>query len=141
MRAWTRELKAQGLAPEFKILHPPTEQWSKVVSEHEAVHPVLNWRIQRSTMPPDGLPVNIKPLLAANIRTQREHSGLTVEALAYRLSVAPMTVYRWEEGSRTPDVNDLNRLAAVYGMSPGDFFPTAQDIKRALRLLRKGEGG
>jgi transcriptional regulator with XRE-family HTH domain len=54
-------------------------------------------------------------------RYRREH-GLTQAALASELGVWPLTVWRWENGERTPRPKDAKRISAHTGISVGDLI-------------------
>ena len=49
--------------------------------------------------------------------------GLSQEALAKQLKVAPNTVSRWETGIYRPSLQDLERLARFFGVSMMSFLP------------------
>ena len=52
----------------------------------------------------------------------RRERGLTQEALAVRLEVSPNTVWRWENGERTPRPKEAKRISDRTGISPGDLM-------------------
>lgn len=54
-------------------------------------------------------------------RYRREH-GLTQAALASELGVWPLTVWRWENGERTPRPKDAKRISDHTGISVGDLI-------------------
>jgi len=54
-------------------------------------------------------------------RYRREH-GLTQAALASELGVWPLTVWRWENGERTPRPKDARRISHHTGISVGDLI-------------------
>jgi transcriptional regulator with XRE-family HTH domain len=58
-------------------------------------------------------------------RYRREH-GLTQAALASELGVWPLTVWRWENGERTPRPKDAKRISEKTGISLGDLYEGAQ---------------
>lgn len=64
--------------------------------------------------------------------------GISQEALAEKLGVAANTISRWETGTYQPDLDDLEELARLLGVSILDFFPrekvTTDD--RVASLLR-----
>ena len=49
------------------------------------------------------------------LKLRRRDIGMTQAALAERLEVDPVTVRRWEMGSRTPALVDVGRIEAVLG--------------------------
>jgi transcriptional regulator with XRE-family HTH domain len=50
--------------------------------------------------------------------------GISQEALAKLLTVAPNTISRWETATYHPSIEDLDKLARHFGISILDFFPT-----------------
>ena len=50
------------------------------------------------------------------IRELRQERGWTQFALALKVGVQPQTVYLWERGRRTPQVPQLRRLGALFGL-------------------------
>ena len=55
-------------------------------------------------------------------------TGISQEALAKGLGVASNTVSRWETGTYKPTIEDLDRLARVFGKSILEFFPS-EDVR------------
>jgi transcriptional regulator with XRE-family HTH domain len=49
--------------------------------------------------------------------------GISQEALARELDVAPNTISRWETGIYQPGLADLENLARFFGVSIISFFP------------------
>jgi transcriptional regulator with XRE-family HTH domain len=81
--------------------------------------------------------------VAAQIRELRQNynngEGLSQEALANHLHVAPNTISRWETGTYRPSLLDLEKLARFFGVSIMSFLPPdmvdAQD-DNLMALLR-----
>lgn len=55
--------------------------------------------------------------LAEQIRKYRKNSGLTQEALAEKLNTTRQSVSKWEQGSLEPNIQMLNNLAELFGVS------------------------
>jgi transcriptional regulator with XRE-family HTH domain len=55
--------------------------------------------------------------------------GLSQEALARLLDVAPNTISRWETGTYKPSLQDLESLSRVLGVSVLEFFPSDEEDK------------
>lgn len=55
--------------------------------------------------------------LADRIRTARKKAGLSQQQLAEQLFVSRQAVTKWESGKGTPDVHNLQRMAALFGVS------------------------
>lgn len=51
------------------------------------------------------------------LKKYREDNALTQEALAKSLGVAPLTVWRWENGKRTPRMRDLPMISEKTGLT------------------------
>ena len=64
--------------------------------------------------------------------------GLSQEALAKHLKVAPNTISRWETGIYRPSLEDLEKLARFFSVSIMSFFPleTNPDNDNLATLLR-----
>ena len=70
--------------------------------------------------------------------------GLSQEALAARLKVAPNTISRWETGTYRPSLKDLERISRFFGVSMMSFFPEEmvdededENLKALLRTARQ----
>jgi len=70
--------------------------------------------------------------------------GLSQEALAIRLKVAPNTISRWETGTYRPSLKDLERISRFFGVSMMSFFPHEmasededENLKALLRTARQ----
>ena len=55
----------------------------------------------------------------------RREQGLTQQALAEKLDVWPLTVWRWENGKRTPRLDQAKRIAKTTGIPVGDIMAGA----------------
>jgi transcriptional regulator with XRE-family HTH domain len=71
-----------------------------------------------------------------------EGRGLSQEALAQGLDVAPNTISRWETATYHPGLEDIERLARFFSVSILTFFPPEQvpedeEIKALLRAAAK----
>jgi transcriptional regulator with XRE-family HTH domain len=85
--------------------------------------------------------MNLMEHIAGKIRELRQSyggSGLSQEALASELKVAPNTISRWETGAYKPAIEDLDRMARFFGVSVLDFFPPeerpqSQEVSALLR--------
>ena len=70
--------------------------------------------------------------------------GLSQEALAAHLKVAPNTISRWETGTYRPGLKDLERISRFFGVSMMSFFPEQmigddedENLKALLRTARQ----
>jgi transcriptional regulator with XRE-family HTH domain len=86
--------------------------------------------------------------VAARIRDLRvsynSGEGLSQEALAEHLKVAPNTISRWETGTYRPSLKDLERISRFFGVSLLSFFPQEmageeedENLKALLRTARQ----
>jgi transcriptional regulator with XRE-family HTH domain len=81
--------------------------------------------------------------VARQIKEFRENynggEGLSQEALALELKVAPNTISRWETGTYRPSLEDIERLARFFGVSIMQFLPldsAKADNDKLVALLR-----
>ena len=70
--------------------------------------------------------------------------GLSQEALAAHLKIAPNTISRWETGTYRPSLKDLERISRFFGVSMMSFFPEDmvdddedENLKALLRTARQ----
>jgi len=86
--------------------------------------------------------------IAATIRDLRvnynNREGLSQDALAKQLKVAPNTISRWETGTYCPSVTDVERIARFFGVSMMAFMPPEmigkeedETLKALLRTARQ----
>ena len=61
--------------------------------------------------------------------------GLTQEELAPKMGTTANTISRWESGVYRPSVEDLHKLAKVFGVSISVFFPDMQISERQHALM------
>jgi transcriptional regulator with XRE-family HTH domain len=60
------------------------------------------------------------------IRELRTEKGLSQADLARKLEVSPVTVYRWESGTREISLTMLGQVAAELDAELSEFFPNPQ---------------
>jgi transcriptional regulator with XRE-family HTH domain len=72
------------------------------------------------------------------IRALRQERGWTQFELALRVGVQPQTVYLWERGRRLPQVPQLRRLGAVFGLCSDeiDLGPLEDRVSHAAAAHR-----
>lgn len=67
--------------------------------------------------------------LGERIRKARKVNGKMTQAeLAERIGVHEMTVRRWESGERTPDVDSLQKISGVLGVSVSDLLTGGSEV-------------
>lgn len=101
-------------------------------------------RMARTRTPP---PIQVPPDEAhhcAHLAAWRDFAGLTQEQVANIFLVSDVTIHRWETGKAPVTVENLFKLAEIYGAEQvGEltFAPThrhlAKDAKKALNLISK----
>jgi len=86
--------------------------------------------------------------VAARIRDLRvsynNGEGLSQEALATHLKVAPNTISRWETGIYRPSFKDVERISRFFGVPMKSFLPDEtmdkdedENLKALLRTARQ----
>ena len=70
----------------------------------------------------------------------RERALLTQEALARRLGVTPMTVWRWENGERNPSLDVLKNIARILECSVDELLNGPAEETREFTLIYDREG-
>ena len=65
--------------------------------------------------------MNKENLLGIKIREARQALDLTQAALAYRMKRTEQTIRNWERARRTPNEDDLKKLARVLKISLGSL--------------------
>lgn len=58
---------------------------------------------------------------AQQLRSLRETQGLTVRALADRVGVSKVTIWKWEKGSSKPSARMTSSLARALDITPGQL--------------------
>ena len=64
--------------------------------------------------------------LSDNIRKLREENGMTQQQMAEQLYVSRQTVCRWENGSRTPDLDMAERIAEIFHVSVDELISAGE---------------
>jgi transcriptional regulator with XRE-family HTH domain len=84
---------------------------------------------------------NANAAIGQALRAIREEKGLSRSAVAKSLDVDQMTVYRWENGTRSPSPETLCHLAATYDTTFTSLVsgvePAIEEARRALRAQRE----
>lgn len=61
----------------------------------------------------------------SGIRKMRKLAGISVRCLANKVGVSMMSIYRYEQGKRTPDVETAKRIADVLNCTIVDLMMKA----------------
>jgi len=64
--------------------------------------------------------------IGANIASYRTAAGLTQAELAEQVGVEPVSLSRWETGSRSPSITVLYGIAQALGVGVGDLVDDSQ---------------
>lgn len=81
--------------------------------------------------------------IGKRLRMMREIVGLSQRRVAKLLPVAPSTLSQWESGARNPSVDDMEKLATIYGCSVTDFLgstATQEPVEEEDELRELGKG-
>jgi len=62
---------------------------------------------------------------AERLKALREKAGLTVEELAERSGIPDKTLYKWESGTNSPNIDRFPELAKTLGVEPRTLLPKA----------------
>jgi transcriptional regulator with XRE-family HTH domain len=65
--------------------------------------------------------------VAAQTRMERAYSRLTIAQMVERAGIAKSTYQRLEAGERTPDLAQLQRIAAAHGLTPAQFLGRVEE--------------
>lgn len=72
------------------------------------------------------------------ISTMRKQRGLTQEQLGERLGVTNKTVSRWETGKYMPDIDKLQELSAILGVSINELL-AGEQIEDKSTFVKKAD--
>ena len=84
-----------------------------------------------------GIMVDIREILAANIKENRRKKGLTQEKLAEMANMSLNYLAILELARKFPSGEMLERLAGVLEIEPHEFFLVAASPKNELEKLRR----
>ncbi len=76
---------------------------------------------------------------ATLLRKKRLECGLSQKKLAEKAGVSQSAIFQWENGTRMPKLQQINKLSAALGVSPAifsDYFlDTSAELKNAFNTL------
>lgn len=81
---------------------------------------------------------SIVDTLAENVRRLREHSGLSLAAMAERSGVAKATLYKVERGRTNATIETIEAIAESFRVSVSSLIEANEN--RRVVVVRKGEG-
>lgn len=73
--------------------------------------------------------------ISDRIRELRWEKGFSQQDLASAIRVATNTISRWENGSSSPSIEYLLKLAEVFGVHPSSLLPVRPEPSPENRLL------
>ena len=68
-------------------------------------------------------------MLGANIKTLRQHAGLTQAGLAEEMQISQQAVAQWEAGKSAPQAVDIPKLASALKCSYDQLFGEKEDTQ------------
>lgn len=74
-------------------------------------------------------------MISEKIKQERERIGISQKRLAELLNVDMQTVWRWENGSRSPRDKMKQKLADIFGVTVSYLMSDDSDINTAQREL------
>ena len=77
--------------------------------------------------------------VSAHIREHREKAGLTQAQLAEAVFATRQTVGNWERGATLPDIQSLQLLAGVFGVTVDDLINYEKKNSLGLEVPPKGK--
>lgn len=77
--------------------------------------------------------------IAQNISSYRTRTNMTQQQVADKLNVSNHTISKWELGINTPSVEDLQKLAQVFGVTITELVTDKPIIKDFLEFLSFGK--
>ena len=83
--------------------------------------------------------MELKSIIAKNIISLRQTTGMTQSELAEKLNYSDKAVSKWERNLSFPDVSSLPRLAEIFGLSVDELLkyksPEEQKSKQDIQAL------
>lgn len=77
----------------------------------------------------------VSKLVGERIKFLRDSRGISLYALAYQIGCSPTLVWRWEQGERTPHVQDILILCRLFGKNPNFFLEAVEDVPSIAEAL------
>ena len=69
------------------------------------------------------------------LKEYRQRARLTQQQVAEQLGIQPPAVYKWENNITSPSLRDAERLADVYGISPGQLFENPDESEKTAESV------
>lgn len=65
-------------------------------------------------------------MVSNSIKKMRTAAGYSQVALANKLSVDTQTIWRWENGTRTPRWKDIQRMCEIFGCTSDELMSSPE---------------
>ena len=72
-------------------------------------------------------------MVIQNLKIMREKKGLRVKEVSNKLKISRITLWQWENGKRTPSVENLAELAKLYDCSIDDLVGKKAEFLRSTK--------
>lgn len=82
---------------------------------------------------------NIREIVSSNISTLRRNMGLTQIGLAKKINFSDKAVSRWEKGEVLPDIETLESLAKIFGVSLTYMLEEHTTTKKQTKRITPSE--
>jgi len=83
--------------------------------------------------------IDVRILLAKNIKRYREILGISQMELAEKIGCSPTLIGKIEIMKRFPSADNLNRIAEAFKVEPSDLFMKADETKMVNALKSQQE--
>src|ERR1700724_2719922 len=93
--------------------------------------------MERTQMAETDTAAEVVALIAASLRREREHTGLSLTEVARRAGIAKSTLSQLESGTGNPSVETLWALGVALGVP---FSQLVDPPAPQIRVIRAGEG-
>ena len=67
-------------------------------------------------------------MVVQNLKIMREKKGLRVKEISNKLKISRITLWQWENGKRTPSIENLAELAKLYDCTIDDLVGDKKDV-------------
>ena len=67
-------------------------------------------------------------MVIQNLKIMREKKGLRVKEVSNKLKISRITLWQWENGKRTPSIENLAELAKLYDCTIDDLVGDKKDV-------------
>lgn len=61
-------------------------------------------------------------MFVSNLKSIREKKGMRVKKVSDELKISRITLWQWENGKRTPSIDNLSKLSKLYDCTIDDLI-------------------